>query len=427
MTRAVFCADHARSYLEPVGSPAEQMAESPGRAPFPALDPEPPPQPWPRRLRWPAAVITAAALGWAGFSFWPSPGSGGHTGAGAHSDRAAATGRSGVTARGRVLAETSTGGLVLADPDGTNRARLPGLGVMPRGRLPAASPDGRYLVTPGGSLYTLTGAAKPVLARKGLAVTATTMPVPVSPFSDHGRALVMRNTRIASSAVPTTVVTVADGSTVSLRSWNFAAGDPKAPGAFVVEAVPPGGLAAGTFLRMPDRRLELLDVGHKPVVLATARKLNTILGVPAGRLDTIFAFPSPSGDRVAAEVRPARSQKAEPVSGIVVLSRTGRVIDSVPQDVGALSAPVWSHTGRALAFVTASTIGPALNIWGIGSGNLVRDFPYDGAAYRRCVWSPDGTQILCSDARGRHWAVAQVTGGQMAAVPGRGVPVTWLP
>src|SRR5689334_24976902 len=112
---------------------------------FPALDPEPPPPPWWRRLVIPVALLLAVAGAVvAVVRLYPFPATGPHRPAAraGHSTQGQPTGPR-IQAPGRIAAITPAGALVLANPDGTQLARVHGLGNV--GQNLTRSPGGRYL------------------------------------------------------------------------------------------------------------------------------------------------------------------------------------------------------------------------------------------------------------------------------------------
>lgn len=397
------------------------------RAQFPALDPEPR-----RRSLWRVLlgpVITVALVGAvvAGVSFGPSILHAIQTGAQTH--RSASSHRSGsaqlsaLTSYGRILSESSQGYLDLTNPNGTDAVALHKPGQFaPYGIVPSS--DGHFLASSNQQLFAVSRdgvSALPFQAN----LTSVYAPAIPSPFSDHDRFLVMTNTFFGEQAfVHTKLVSPSTGQQISLGQWNSAAGDPQAPGAFVVKAIAVGRKSKGNFANVPDSRLELLDAGHKPVVLATVARLNKILGLSANVGESISVYPDPSGDKVAVETMMTGGYTS---LGVVVLNRTGKVLQTLPLSLGVLSRPFWSPSGRSFAAVTTGTGGWLLGVWTIGGSSQTTNFPYNGRQYDRCVWSPNDAGILCSDNGGQHWVLAQAAGGTMTTEPGRGFPLAWVP
>lgn len=139
-------------------------------------------------------------------------------------------------------------------------------------------------------------------------------------------------------------------------------------------------------------------------------------------------MPNPSGTEVVIEVGQVTGGSG---AGLVVLSRTGRVLGVVPASKGPGGSVTWSPSGSSLAF-PASAGRAALSIW--APGGQMRSLPLPGANYELCFWSPDGKWILCAAAVDKnpnavfsHWVIGKVADGAMTKVTGPGTPVTWLP
>jgi len=117
--------------------------------------------------------------------------------------------------------------------------------------------------------------------------------------------------------------------------------------------------------------------------------------------------------------------------GLVILSRSGRIVKRLPARglAGpALGAPVWSGSGRALAYLSVLSGGtPALTVWSGGGRILIHPLPSSAGRYGTCVWSPDGRSVLCPAAGGSEWVVVPAAGGPPAVARGSGSPVAWLP
>lgn len=383
-----------------------------GRRRFPALDPEPPPRPWWRRLLPPTVVIVIAAAVTVAIMDVPAL-----TGRAHHVARQRL---GGYAADGEILAQTGTGGLVVARPGGGKHATLSALGQFPVG-LTAAS-DMRYVWLGDGQALSLASLAHPAVTQTKVNYTANTQRPLVSPFAGHDRYIVLLSSfyGMPQAKARITVNSITTGKAVALGAGDMAAGDPQSEGAFVSVAAPLRASASGDQI-IPDSRLELRVAGYRPKVLATASVLNHALGASRSRQVALTPFPSPSGNEVAVAVETAT---ANPTEEIVVLSRAGKVIDT-PLAPGPPVGLAWSPNGTSLAYASLGTAGGELTIWNAGGGSITVTFPYTGARYSMCVWSPDGASVLCSDSAGEHWAVAHAAGGQMTAVPGYGVPLAW--
>jgi len=379
---------------------------------FPALDPEPPPRPWWQRLGMPAGVLAIAGTVVTAVLFWP------------FSSGAPRSAAWAALADGRIVAVTPAGGFALSDPAGGHVTRPGGLGSV--GDLVAAAPGNRLIALFNGQV---------VRVRPGPALAPYPAKVPLSsetsvawpdPFADQGRALVILldyGTLTGSTSNPISVVSLATGERASLGAGEHVAGDPRAAGAFVAVAAP--ARPSATLVRAtPDSRIELRDAARPPFLLATSGSLNRALAEPSGTPVALSAYPAPSGARVAVTVRPVAGRTA---AGVVVLTRGGRIIGSVRATLGAQSIPVWSPSGRSLAYLSAGTGGSAqLSIWSQGRRIVISKLPYPGRAYSTCVWSPDGGAVLCA-AGGKRWAITRASGGHAVTVRGTGFPVAWLP
>ena len=385
---------------------------------FPALDPEPPPLPWWRRLAIPAAALVLAGAVVAAVQFWPFHAGGGRPTATTKASAGAAAG-----AGGRIVTVTPTGVLALSDPDGTHMTRVPGLGNV--GTMVSASSGNRYLSLINGQL---------VAVRPGRTLAVHPAKVPLSsnttvawpqPFADHARALVMLLDygAPAGASHPIVVVSLATGRQVSLGEGAQVAGDPQARGVFVSVQAPPRPSDA-VAQADPDSSVMVRDAGRRPVILVTAADLNRYLGEAANVPVSLAAYPAPSGSQVAVVVRPTTRNTAV---GIVVLSRAGRPLGTVRASLAARSAPVWSPSGRSLAYLTVGTQGPTLVIRTLGGRAVARRLPPVAGTYSACVWSPDEESVLCGGTNGEGWAVAHAHSGHTVAVPGSGTPIAWLP
>jgi hypothetical protein len=331
------------------------------------------------------------------------------------------------------VAITPAGALVLANPDGSHLTRVHGLGNV--GQNLTLSPGARYLALFNGQLVSI---------RQGPALASYPGKVPLSslysvawpqPFADHDRAVAMlKDYGDPSESVsnPIFVASIASGGTVSLGNGDSVAGDPQAPGVFVTVAAPLR-RAATSLTGSPDSAVVLRDAGRRPVMLATAAQLDRDLGLHGRPPVSLDVFPSPSGHQVAVTIRPAAGG---PARGIVVLSRTGKLIARIPGPLatsrgtayasGGPIPPVWSPSGRSLAFLSASQSGrQGVGTWTTRGHLSASGLPATNGGYVGCVWSPDGRLVLCAAADG-DWAVASAGGGPAGAARGAGFPVAWL-
>jgi hypothetical protein len=396
---------------------------------FPALDPEPPPPPWWRRLLVPVCVLAGVAVVVTAVRWLPSVFAGSPA-------QPAAAGRPGhpraagpaVRAGGRVVFVTLSGALALANADGSHLARASGLGDV--GAALGVSPDNHYLSLLNGQVISIRRG--PVLASYPAKVplsSNTTVALP-DPFADHERFVVMLTDYgdpTSSASNPISVISIATGRSVSLGTGDQVEGDPVARGVFAALAAPPRGSAVALQTN-PDARVVLRDAGRPQAVLATAGALSHAVGLARSLPVSLAVYPAPSGAQVAVTVRPAAGGSD---GGLVILSRSGRIVTTLRARGGtgpALGVPVWSGSGRALAYLSASTSGaPALSVWSGGGRVSASPLPSSAGRYGTCVWSPDGRSVLCPAGSGSEWVVAPAAGGPPAVARGPGFPVAWLP
>ena len=152
------------------------------------------------------------------------------------------------------------------------------------------------------------------------------------------------------------MVSIATGRSVSLGTGDQVEGDPVANGVFASLAAPPRG-AAVALQTNPDARVVLRDAGRPQAVVATAGALSHAVGLARSLPVSLAVYPAPSGAEVAVTVRPAAGGSD---GGLVILSRSGRIITTAAgprRDGPALGVPVWSGSGRALAYLSASSSG----------------------------------------------------------------------
>ena len=368
-----------------------------------------------------AVVVTAVR--WLPSVFAGSPGGPAAAGRPGHRPAAGPAARAG----GRVVLVTQSGELALANPDGSHLARATGLGHV--GNAVGASPDHHYLALLNGQVISVRPgpelASYPAKVQLSSVLTVT-LP---DPFADHERAVVLLHdwgdpTQSASN--PISVVSIATGQSVSLGTGDQVAGDPAAQGVFAALTAPPRASAA-VLTGNPDARVVLRDAGRPQAVLATAGALRRAVGLARRLQVSLAVYPAPSGAEVAVTVRPAAGGSD---GGLVILSRSGRIIAALRARSGtgpALGVPVWSASGRALAYLSASTSGtPALNVWSGGGRILIHPLPSSAGRYGTCVWAPDGRSVLCPAGSGSEWVVVPAAAGPPAVVRGLGFPVAWL-
>jgi hypothetical protein len=334
---------------------------------------------------------------------------------------------------GRVVSDIN-GTIVLSNPDGTRQVVTTPLSPLgPGGTTDLSSAlDARYLATPRGD----------VISAQGLRVDHTTVATEFptgyaaqpDPFALGDHALVILNNGTQSPVSDeVSVVSLIDGHTVTLGRADYAAGDPRTLGAFVsIPQIPqPAGapLAEGGNV---DARVELLRAGSPPTVLATTGQLDTDTGQHRSQPATLTAFPDRAGDKVAIEVNPVDVGNSD--AGLVVVDRTGRVLAAVPPSQGPVqnSTPAWSPDGESLAYYMFGPRGAEIGVWHVAGPVHARPAPDPGDSFLTCLWSPDGSDILCPASQGPTdesslWLLGAARGGPLVQVPAPGLPEVWLP
>lgn len=369
-----------------------------------------------------AVVVTAVR--WLPSVFAGSPGGPAAAGRPGHRQAAGPAVRAG----GRVVFVTSSGDLALANADGSHLAQASSLGAV--GQAVGASPDNHYLSLLNGQVISI---------RRGPVLASYPAKVPVSsnatvalpdPFAGHERFVVELmdyGDPTQSASNPISVISVATGHSVSLGTGDQVAGDPAAEGVFAAVTAPPQASAA-VLTGNPDSRVVLRDVGRPQAVLAIAGALSHAVGLARSLPVSLAVYPAPSGAEVAVTVRPAAGGSD---GGLVILSRSGRIVTTLRARGGtgpALGVPVWSASGRDLAYLSTSSSGaPGLSVWSGGGRISASPLPASAGRYGMCVWSPDGRSVLCPAGGGSQWVVVPAAGGPPAVARGPGLPVAWLP
>lgn len=387
-----------------------------------------------------AGVLAAAAAVAAAIVLWPF----------APSSRpaAAAVSLPAAVDRGRILVREPDGTLAFADPDGTHVTALNALGVV--GQSVSASPDDRYLSEGNGQAIAVGSGPTLTAYRSNVPLASSNGSAWPDSFADHDKDLIMllnygegNGESTYSVQTPVWTATLSSGVQASLGNADAAAGDPQTAGAFVSDAGSPVA-SASTSQISPDTDVELRVANQPPAVLATAAAINSDLGIVDQPVQLV-PVPDPAGDKVAIVVRPV---SGSPLGGIVVLTRTGRMLAATPPGATYIAGqPAWSPDGRSLAYANLAnagfTGGNELFIWHMGGQPRPIAIPKAAASQGTapgggetlavpdwCVWSPGGTSVLCSDAsQGSQgtWVVASTTARRMTAVHSPGFPVAWLP
>ena len=403
------------------------------RGRFPALEPEEVHDPWRRRLA--ALVVLAAAVIVAVVVLGPRLTTDGHE------PKSAGVRAPLVVAGGRIVAETSAGGIALANPNGGSRMMVPGVALAPTAS-PVASSDGRLVALGGSGLLSFDGIGGAAV-RSSLPSTLPSEATVVA-FADRSQAVVVVSRAGFGDPTPSgsvSVVPLGDhgGRPVSLGAGDRVSGDPSALGAFVSVALS-GPAEGGAEQILPDRRvehlfpdsrIELRDAGEHPLVLATAAQLNSDLGQDPALPVSLQVVPDPTGARLAVAVIPADGSDSDTV-GVVVLDRAGHVVGTVSAAVGPShgAPPTWSPDGRSLVYPDLGNTGPGLAVWTVGGPVNTWAAPASSNNLGGCVWSPDGSTVLCPSylpsGSVRTWVILGVRRGTLLSVAGDGVPVAWV-
>jgi hypothetical protein len=365
-----------------------------------------------------AGAVTAAVI------LWPRS---------APASRQAASRQAQLTAAGgHILAVAGLGSLVLSDPAGRNVTKLHGVGEVGPAIFPAL--DNRYFSLDNGQVLAASGHRPPAMASTRVQLwPGSSEGTSISPFADHDRQLVQLTLPFLSLANQSAIalISLATGKSIRFGRGHTAAGDPKAVGAFISVARPgpPAATATATNLSVaPDSKLWLRDAGRPAVLLATAADFDRDLHQSPRLQVALTPYPSPSGNEVAVTVQP---QYASSTSGVVILSRAGRVLGTIATSAGPTGNDrvAWSPSGTALAFPAAGRGKPALGIWTQGGQLRKTPFPASTAAeYKYCLWSPDGQSVLCASGDvGQQWVIATMAAHKMTPIHGPGAPVAWLP
>lgn len=329
----------------------------------------------------------------------------------------------------RVVVVTPQGELATARIDGTDVVAMGSLGRFGNG-IPTPSPDGDYLAAPDGTIFSISGGT---IVRVATQVHPNQQQVLSTrgPFADHDRAVVLLTEgRFGSPTADAglDVIPLSSGQPVALGTADEAAGDPQQVGAFVSvpgqEVGAPGGQVAP-----PDSAVQLRDAGSPAVTLITAGQAAGAVGLDPSVPVVLHPTPDPQGDMVAVGVAPASGSLSE---GIVVVDRTGAVEGEIQVGIGPIPGALisWSPRGSTIAYVAESN-GPEIATWTLGGGSSVRALPPGDPGAAKCIWSRDGSALLCPaaippSAKAR-WYVASAPSGPIVAVAAPGRPIAWLP
>jgi hypothetical protein len=397
------------------------LAEQTERKRFPALDPEPPPASVARRVAicagWLAGAAVLSALVLLIAAVYPG---------GTHRVSPAVG-----PVKGKVALLTPNRQLAVVTPGSPKPMVLPSLGYEQY--YPDPTSDGRFLVAGDGTVIALSHTGMSVVRTAVSLDLSTQKPPGGDALADHDQAMVVL-TEVATGTYTSTthagLAVLSSGRFTDLGLADTAAGDPAALGVFV--SVPaPGPPVASTSVSFgqPDTRVELRDVGHPVMVLASATELSKSVGLAASDPVSLSPMPDPTGDRIAIGVSPVTGNGTE---GIAVVDRSGHVLGAVPASEGPPPGfgVSWAPADDSLAFPVMTASGAGVAVWSVGEALTVRSGPVTAALPGQCQWSPDGATILCVVLEAGNqpaWEVADGGGGPVTALAAPGSLLSWLP
>jgi hypothetical protein len=404
--------------LEAGSADAGPASGAPPRLRFPALDPEPPPNPWriARRVLVFAAVLAAGFGGYTAVSHL-----GQSSGRAPSASRpAAASVSAGSHFSGVVLAQRPDGVLSLTDMASGKTVLLGKLANFGSLTPELISPDGRYLLDPTtGQIVSFARLAHPVAVPNKLVFMAEGAGFTQAYWSDHDTSVVvlLYQNSVTATFPAVAVQTVRTGATAALRGIDNAAGDPQQPGAFVSVPVPGPAPLNGP---PHDAAVELKDAGRPARLLATTATLVRAVGLKKGSLVSLDPIPNPQGTMVAIAVDGPGG------GGIVVLSRSGKVVAAEQAIPGGLLGPAWSDSGSSLAFADEGAQGLELTRWQIGGQSVTTILNMSEKSLGSCLWSPDGDSVLCQKGRLQWTLVRSGAANSTYVFSGDGQALAWL-
>jgi hypothetical protein len=313
----------------------------------------------------PAAVLAVAAL--AAVLVVVAPWSGG-TGQPAAAQLPAGAG-------GRIVSLTGGQDLVMSGTDGQHLRRLPGLDQA--GQLVTPALDNKY-ISLGHGLIAGTGGRVPAMARTKIYPFVGGMQGTFGsePFSDRDQDLLaMVSSPDVYNQNTISEFSLATGKSIPLGVADQVSGDWQTAGAFVSVGKKVSPIAAQYAETLPDTRVELRTAGHPAVLLATAATLNHDVGLPPGTPVELTPYPSSSGSMIAVAVQPTARGR----SGIVILSRSGQLIATIPRSANAVGPLSWAPSAPTFNFAEKNPRGQrGLSFWTRGGQLITRAFPPRG-------------------------------------------------
>jgi hypothetical protein len=326
---------------------------------------------------------------------------------------------------GRIVAEADDGGLSLSQPNGTHVGGL---------RLRRFMPSDRPLfVDSGGALISALRSGGVDLSSLSVTLNPRWNIVSPDPLTGGNRALIVKaETKWQGSTSMALVATFTGHRLATLGLADNAAGDPQTLGAFVTVPVidqPQLADAQAGINGLVDDRVELVDVGRNPIVLATAGQLERDLGAPPTGPVNLAVYPDNDGQKIAVEVNPLGGPLAN--GGVVVLDRLGHVLGTVKPDQGPTeyTPAYWSPDSTALVYQTFSSVGTSLAVvnqqYQVATQSLEA-----GTSVNGCTWSPDSAWVVCLAVSPdvENWLLASNDEAltPIYSVPARNRPVVWL-
>jgi hypothetical protein len=345
----------------------------------------------------------------------------------------------GVAGGGIVYLDPDAQRLGLSRPDGTGRSWLTGPVVVGAPSRAALSPDRRWLVIEDGLLLDLAGSGPHEPTSVAAFDQLTQVAVPVQPWADHGRAVVVTGRDVRGP-----LVRLLDTATRAvLAEWRdgepdgraVVAADPRGPA--VAVAVPAARTSPsfdGTDFHPTDR----VELRGPPgaAVLITADQFGPAAGIAAiDQLDLYQAAFSPDGALLAIAGRTIPARQGDPAfSGLVVLSRSGRIMHVQQAEIGTWWWMGWTGPDALTAVfrdMTRTPPGTRMINWSFPSAAarphpLPTDPHVAAVANSGCVVAPTDTQLVCGD--DHRWLLVDLAHGTthpLPSAPGR--PMAWIP
>jgi hypothetical protein len=333
---------------------------------------------------------------------------------------------------GFVLSVEGNGSFVVSAPNGSAVTPISGDALAAAVSVVPAV-DRRYLIASTGRLIDVQGDT--------FRFTGRSVPVPqdaaIVGLADHDQTVITVGP--GHEGVSPILATRFGQQPIMLGTAHTVAADPQHVG--VIASVASPRLQDGQALGYPpgspafpvDARVELLDAGNPPVMLASAENLNAALRAPTTTPVEIDITPDPSGQRFALTVTPATA--TVPWAGIVVVDRHGTILGQSLLPSGLAGAVTWSPDGRSLGYPQRVAGHLDVAVWTIHRSPTVRTGPTSGSVAGApgvdCLWSPNSGAILCAvgtsgTPANTQWLSAQISQPQLVVTSGPILPLAWL-